>query len=330
MSGKRVVGGPTTISSVAVVGAGALGAMYAAHLADAGIDVTFVATGDRADRLRRAELTVNGTPYDIPVVDPTTGGHAPFDLVLVAVKAQQIDDSLDLVAPVVDERTTFLSVLNGLDSERVIGERFAPEQVLLSIALAMDSDREGTAVRYTSPGRLEIGDGPATRTGDGSPSERLVAVQELLDRAGLAWEAPADIEHQMWWKFLVNVGGNQASAVTGATYGQLREPGPARELMDALQQEVVAVANAEGVDLGPEDVRRWYAVLDGQPYDGRTSMLQDVMAGRPTEVDIFAGRVVELGAKHGIPTPYNQCMLWLLAASSQVSGVQDGGSTPVL
>ena len=134
----------------------------------------------------------------------------------------------------------------------------------------------------------------------------------------------------MWWKFLVNVGGNQASAVTGATYGQLREPGPARELMDALQQEVVAVANAEGVDLGPEDVRRWYAVLDGQSYDGRTSMLQDVMAGRPTEVDICAGRVVELGAKHGIPTPYNQCMLWLLAASSQVSGVQDGGSTPVL
>ena len=192
----------------------------------------------------------------------------PFDLVLVAVKAQQIDDSLDLVAPVVDERTTFLSVLNGLDSERVIGERFAPEQVLLCIALAMDSDRDGTAVRYTSPGRLEIGDGPATRTGDGSPSERLVAVQELLDRASLAWEAPADIEHQMWWKFLVNVGGNQASAVTGATYGQLREPGPARELMDALQQEVVAVANAEGVDLGPEDVRRWYAVLEGQPPRG--------------------------------------------------------------
>lgn len=303
-----------TISSVGILGAGALGAMYAAHLLDAGVDVSFVADGNRADRLRSAELTVNGTRYDIPVLDPTKDGHTPFDLVVVAVKAHQLTDSLDLITPVVDDRTTFLSVLNGLDSERIIGERFSPEQALLCIALAMDSDRDGSAVTYTSPGRLEIGDGPATRTPDGSPSDRLRAVQQVLDRAGLAWESPEDIEHRMWWKFLVNVGGNQASAVTGATYGQLREPGPARELMDALQQEVVAVANAEGVALGPEDVRRWYAVLDGQPYEGRTSMLQDVVAGRPTEVDVFAGRVVALGEQRGIPTPYNRCMLWILSA----------------
>ena len=317
-----------SITTVGVVGAGALGTMYAAHLAQAGVDVVFVATGPRAERLRQGDLIVNGTPVDIPVVDPTAGRHTPFDLVLVAVKAQQLEESLDLLAPVVDERTTFVSVLNGLDSEQVIGERYGADQVLLTIALAMDSDRDGSAVTWTRPGRLEIGD--RAPSDDGTPSARLRDVQQLLDRAGLAWDSPDDIEHRMWWKFLVNVGGNQASAVTGATYGRLREAGPARDLMAALQEEVVAVAAAEGVTLTPADVQRWYDVLDGQPAEGRTSMLQDVMAGRPTEVDVFAGRVVELGAKHGLPTPYNQCMLWLLAASSQVSGVQDGGSTPVL
>lgn len=303
-----------SITTVGVVGAGALGTMYAAHLAQAGVDVVFVATGTRAERLRQGDLTVNGTPVDIPVLDPTTGGRTPFDLVLVAVKAQQLEEALDLLAPVVDEGTTFVSVLNGLDSERVIGERFGVDRVLLTIALAMDSDRDGSAVTWTRPGRLEIGD--RAPSDDGTPSARLRDVQQLLDRAGLAWESPDDIEHRMWWKFLVNVGGNQASAVTGATYGALREPGPARELMAALQQEVVAVAAAEGVTLTPEDVQRWYDVLDGQPAEGRTSMLQDVMAGRPTEVDIFAGRVVELGARQGIPTPYNQCMLWVIGADA--------------
>ena len=303
-----------TITSVAVAGAGAMGAMYAAHLARGGLEVVLVASGERAERLRRGRLSVNDEPLEVPVFDPTTEEHAPFDLVLVAVKGTQLTECLDLVAPVVDDRTTFLSVLNGLDSETVIGERFGVDQVLLCIALAMDSDREGSAVRYTSPGRLEIGDGPGTRTPDGAPSERLLAVQAALDQAGLAWVAPEDIEHRMWWKFLVNVGGNQASAVTGTTYGGLREPGPARELMVALQDEVIAVGRAEGVDLGKADLDQWFAVLDGQPAEGRTSMLQDVVAGRPTEVDIFAGRVVELGRRYGIATPYNQSMLWVLSA----------------
>ncbi|GAA3614378.1 2-dehydropantoate 2-reductase [Marihabitans asiaticum] len=301
------------LESVAVVGAGALGAMYAAHLAAAEVEVVLVAAGERAERLRTQGLTVNGAPLDIPVLDPSTDGHAPFDLVLVAVKAAQLEDSLDLVAPLVGPDTTFVSVLNGLDSERVIGERFSPEQVLLCIALAMDAEREGSAVRYTAPGRLEIGDSPATVTPGEGGSERTEAVAELLDRAGIACTVHDDMTHRMWWKFLVNVGGNQASAATRTTYGRLRQE-PARSLMVALQDEVVAVAAAEGVRLTATDVQRWYDVLEGQPADGRTSMLQDVLAGRPTEVDIFAGRVVELGRRHGIATPYNQSMLWVLSA----------------
>lgn len=305
------------IESVAILGAGALGAMYAAHLADSGVPVVLVATGERAQRLRTTGLTVNGARLDVPVLDPADGDHDPLDLVLVAVKARQLDESLDLVAPLVGERTTFVSVLNGLDSEEVIGRRFGAQRVLLCIGLAMDAERAGSAIRYRSAGRLEIGDGPATRTPDGSPSPRALAVREVLERGGLTVEMPADMAHRVWWKFLVNVGGNQASAVTGATYGTLARSGPARDLMIALQDEVVAVAAAEGVTLDETDVQRWYDVLDRQTEEGRTSMLQDVQAGRETEVEIFAGRVVALGERHGIPTPYNQSMLWVLRARAE-------------
>src|SRR5699024_7962793 len=120
--------------------------------------------------------------------------------------------------------------------------------------------------------------------------------------------------HQMWWKFMVNVGINQPSAVLRTGYGGFQNPGPAYDLMMALIEEVRTVAAAEGVPLTDADVERWHAVLAGQPAEGKTSMHQDVLAGRPTEVDIFAGRVVELGRRNGIPVPFNQAMLWILSA----------------
>jgi 2-dehydropantoate 2-reductase len=111
---------------------------------------------------------------------------------------------------------------------------------------------------------------------------------------------------------MLNVGINQASAVLRAPYGAFAVEGDARSLMNALMSEVFLAAAAEGVELDESDLSRWYAVLDRQPVDGKTSMHQDVEAGRPTEVGIFAGEVVALGERHGIPTPYNQAMLWII------------------
>ncbi|WP_432559506.1 ketopantoate reductase family protein [Granulicoccus sp. GXG6511] len=304
------------ISSVAVVGAGAMGAMYAAHFARAGFPVRLVARGDRAARLADAGLTVNGEPLTAAVVDTAVGEHAPADLVLVAVKHQQLPEALDTIAPLVGADTTFLSVLNGLDSERIIAERFgAADRVLPCIALAMDAERSGAAVRYRQAGRLTFGD-PAETVGgsDPGPSERVRRVQRALDHAGLVWDTPADMQHAMWWKFMVNVGINQASAVLDAPYGKFQQDGPGRSLMWALMDEAIAVGRAEGVDLGEADRAKWDTVLAGQPPQGMTSMHQDVLAGRPTEVDIFAGRVVELGAKHGIATPHNQTLQWILSS----------------
>ena len=305
---------PHPIESVAVVGAGAMGAMYAAHFAEAGFEVVLVAEGERAERLRSHVPTVNGAPLRARVVDPSREHVDAVDLVLVAVKDRRLAEAVEIVAPLVGEHTTFLSVLNGLDSEAALAQRYGAERVPLTIALAMDAQRDGHAVTYRQAGRLTFGDSPAMARPDGRPSPRVVAVQQALDRAGLAWTTPADMQHAMWWKFMVNVGINQASAVLRAPYGAFRHDGPERSLMSALQDEVITVARAEGVALGPDDLARWHEVLAGQPEAGMTSMHQDVEAGRPTEVEIFAGRVVALGERHGLPTPYNQAMLWILRA----------------
>ncbi|MDO5498099.1 MAG: 2-dehydropantoate 2-reductase [Propionibacteriaceae bacterium] len=318
------------ISSVAVVGAGAMGAMYAAHFARAGFRVRLVARGDRARRLASAGLTVNGEPLAAEIVDTEQGDHEPADLVLVAVKHQQLGEALETVAPLVGPDTTFLSVLNGLDSEAAILERFGtPERVLPCIALAMDAERVGNnEIRFRQAGRLTFGDPAGAASEGGAPSERVRRVQRALDRAGLKWETPADMQRSMWWKFMVNVGINQATAVLDAPYGAFQHDGPARSLMWALIEEAIAVGRAEGVELGDDDRAMWDEVLSGQPAEGRTSMHQDVLAGRETEVDIFAGRVVELGEKTGIPTPHNQTLWWILSATSKQNRPLSGGDPP--
>lgn len=310
------------ITTVAVLGPGAMGGLYAAHFAAAGFPVLLPARGERATRLRERGLTVNGSRVPATVVDADEPADpAPVDLALVAVKYTVLTDALADLAPLVGPDTVVLSVLNGLRSEEVIDARFGAGHALPCMAMAMDAERVGDEVTYTQSGRLVFGEvsGPVA-------SPRVLRVQEALDRAGLAWLTPADMRREMWWKFMVNVGINQASAVLRAPYGAFRAQGDARSLMRALMDEAIAVANAEGVDLGPADLQRWDDVLAGQPDEGRTSMHQDVEAGRGTEVEIFAGEIVALGRRHGIPTPVNEVVRWVLrAGAARHGGASDRG-----
>lgn len=272
------------IQRVAIVGAGAMGGMYAAHFAAGGFDVGFVARGARAERLRGG-LTVNGTLLRADVIDPDAA--TPADLALFAVKDFQLADALTDAAGVVGSGTPVLSVMNGLDSEERIAAAFP--------------DADG--VRFRQAGTLAFG------RPDGVVDEVVAGVAAALDRAGLAWVTPPDMRHRLWWKFMVNVGINQASAMLRAPYGAFQSAGEARDLMWTLMGEVLLISAAEGVPLGDADLQAWDAVLANQPPAGMTSMHQDVEAGRRTEVASFAGRVVELGRRHGVPVPRNEEML---------------------
>lgn len=300
------------IKKVAILGAGAMGAFFASRFLEReGFWTTVVAGGERRERLERDGLVVNGKRYDVSVTSPDEEVEAA-DLIIVAVKHYHLPDGVHDLGNLVGEGTTILSVMNGLDSEEILGAAYGMDKVLYAVSVGIDAQRKGNEITYTKPGKHYFGEATNQEI-----STQVRRVQAAFERAGILYETPPDMIRILWWKFMINVGMNQASAVMRAPYGMFVTSADARALMEALMAEVIELAGAAGVNLTRADIDDWYAVLPTLAPQGRTSMLQDIEAGRKTEVEMFGGTVVALGKKHGIPTPMNQAVAWIIKVLEQ-------------
>ncbi|MBP6472289.1 MAG: 2-dehydropantoate 2-reductase [Chloroflexi bacterium] len=293
------------LDSVAVLGAGALGAFYASQFYQAGFATTLIARGARYAALQKEGVVVNERPFHIPVTHPDDG--YPVDLIIVALKHHHLGEALGDLRPFVGPHTLILSVMNGLDSEEIIGQMVGREKMLYCIAVGIDAVRDGHRVTYSAPGKLFFGEATNAEI-----SPRVQRVQAALARAGLVYETPPDMLRILWWKFMINVGMNQASAVMGAPYGVFQTLPAAQAVMKTLMDEVIALAQCASVNLSDQDITDWYGFLNTLSPQGKTSMLQDMEAGRKTEVEMFGGKVVTLGKTYGIPTPVNETLLRII------------------
>ncbi|MDQ1333131.1 MAG: 2-dehydropantoate 2-reductase [Thermodesulfobacteriota bacterium] len=294
----------SSIESISLIGTGAMGSFYASKLFDMDQKcISLIADGERYARLKGKGFFVNNRHYDLPVMRPEDESP-PSDLVIVAVKHHHLPKAISDIRNRIGENTVLLSVMNGIDSEAQLGAAYGMEKVLYAVAVGIDALREGNRLTYTTQGRLFFGEAK-----NPVASQRVKDVQALFDRAAIAYETPVDMIRVLWWKFMINVGINQASAVLRAPYSAFQTSQKAKELMESAMREVMAIAKEAMVDLSEKDIENWYSVLAGLSPRGKTSMLQDVEAGRKTEVDMLAGKVIELGKIYGIPTPVNERIL---------------------
>ncbi len=300
------------IQKVAILGAGAMGAYFAARFFDTpGFSTVLIASGQRLERLKKDGIVVNGKPYFIPAIRPEEA-DTPVDLIIVALKHHQLAEAVQALGKLVGDATTFLSVMNGLESEETIGAIYGMDKILYAISLGIDAQRQGNQVTYTNPGRHFFGEAE-----NSSISPKVRRVQAAFEKAGISYETPPDMTRMLWWKFLINVGINQASAVTRAPYAVFQSNPDAQGLMEALMQEVVTLAKASNVNLTQQDIRNWYPVLQTLSPQGKTSMLQDIEAGRKTEVEAFSGKVIELGKALAVPTPVNHAIFQIIRVLEQ-------------
>ncbi|HET7839372.1 MAG TPA: ketopantoate reductase family protein [Rectinemataceae bacterium] len=296
------------IEEVLIVGAGAVGSAVAGMI-DRGLpgSVRLLAAPPRSEPLREQGLILNGERRDFGLVAPGEGGAA--DLVIVAVKQHQLGRAIEDMSSHVGPETLILSLMNGIESEDLLAAAFGRERVPWAMILGIDAVRLGRETRYSSAGKIHFGD---ARNPRGAWSARISRIAAFFDRCGLGYAVPEDMIRSLWFKFMINAGVNQASAVLRAPYAVFQASEPARRLMHAAMREVIALSAALGTGLVEADLGLWETTLSGLRPDGKTSMLQDIEAGRKTEVEAFAGKVVELGSSLGVPVPVNEALLLII------------------
>jgi 2-dehydropantoate 2-reductase len=300
------------IETVAILGLGAIGSMYAAklHEYNPGL-LRVIADSERISRYRGNGITINGQTYSFNYIEPENG--SPVDLVMVAVKQHHLSKTIDEMKQFIGQDTMIISLLNGISSEEIIGERYGMDRMLFSFVVGTDPVREGTNTRFSKTGDIVFG----VRKDD-PDREKVDAVRDLFQRTGIQFRIPEDILREQWWKFMLNVGINQCSAILKAPYGVFQIINDARELLKSASREVIAIAQKSGIDLREEDIDRGVAILKTLSPDGKTSMLQDVEAGRKTEVEIFSGTVIELGRKYNVDTPVNRSLYLIIRSIEQM------------
>lgn len=303
------------MNKVRILGAGAIGLGVASQMIKGGLTPEFVCDESRFERYASSVFYVNNEPVQIEAVTPEMVTE-PADLVIVAVKYNHLETALELLEGSVGENTVIISLLNGIDSEVMIGKRWGMDKVVHAFIVEIDAVKEGNTLYFTNPGIIVYGDL------GGEINDKVKKATEIFEATGMGHRHSYEIEKDMWWKFMINVGINQASAVLGAPYQVFQTNSYARDIMNDAMMEVITLSQAMGINLDRSDLKRWYDILDKMGPSKKTSMLQDVEAGRKTEVEMFAGTVCALGQKHGVSTPANIMLYNMIKAFEQMHGIR--------
>lgn len=321
---------------ICIFGAGAIGGYMGAKLAKAGADVSLVARGPHLAAMRDKGLTLieEGERFTVPVTaseDPAELG--PQDYVIITLKAHSVPPVVDRMQPLIGEGTTIVSGVNGvpwwyfhglegplaqthLESVDPGGAQwrgFGPDRVLGCVVYPAAEVIEPGTIRHIEGNRFSLGE-PS-----GEKSERAMRLSQALNSVGLKAPVRPRIRDEIWVKLWGNLSFNPISALTHATLDVLCTDTGTRAVARAMMVEAQEIAENLGVKF-PIDVDKR---IDGGAAVGahRTSMLQDLDAGRPMEIDALVSAVQELGQLTQTPTPTIDTVLALIRLRARSAGL---------
>lgn len=304
---------------IAIVGAGGLGASFGAMLFRAGVDVTLI----EIDRRRVDEISAKGLDIILPdgseenckikiTDDPATVGVV--DLVQISVKGYHTEIAARNALPMVGPKTYVLSVQNGLGNLRQIEKSILKEQILGGVTALSAMPLGLNKVKFNGGiGGVRFG------RFDGKVDSKLEKIAQTMTAAGLETHIiDGDIRVPIWRKLLANAG-NCVAAMSGFTGNQLLACAETGKLTAMLANETALVARSEGLDFEELKDAGGYVLNKCLPgvKDNKISMLQDVEAGRRTEIDTLNAEIAKVGAANGIATPANDVMTLLIKAREQ-------------
>lgn len=295
------------IKSVAVLGAGAVGSYVIWGLAERkDIKLGVIAEGERYQRLKEKGCAINGATYHPEVWTPEEANGV--DLLIVSLKYGALRGALDSIKKIVGKETIVMSLMNGVDSEDIISQVIDRSHVLPAI-IKVASHKEEDGYHFDPDTTIGIIFGEYEAPYN---SERVKAVEALFGNTGIHYRATEFAVEEIWSKFRLNVCNNLPQAIIGAGVGCYGDSEHMQAIRNGLKRELEAIAQAKGIDLNKaSDVSgRGSAV----PPKARYSTLQDLDAGRHTEIDMFSGALMRMGKELGIATPYNEYTYHIIKA----------------
>lgn len=301
---------------IAVLGAGAMGSLYGGSLAEAGHDVVFIDVWqDQVKALNDHGLYIETDGKERLVQNIRAVQQAsvldPVDLVIVFVKATFTFEAMKGAENLIGQDTMVLTLQNGLGNVEKLNDIVGAAHVI-----AGTSGHGATLLR---PGHIRHAGKGLTVIGDqnGQKSSRILALAEVLGQSGFVTEISRNVMGLIWTKLLMNIGINALTALTGLKNGQLLDFPETESLMATAVAEACAVAQAKGIVLEHDDPLGHVKEVARNTAENSSSMLQDVSAGRQTEIAVINGAVSDEGRRLGIETPVNDVLTRLISVKQK-------------
>jgi 2-dehydropantoate 2-reductase len=295
--------GPAPLTMrIAVFGTGGVGGFFGAKLALAGNDVVFVARGRHLAAIREAGLRVESStgPMHVRNAQATDDPSSvpPVDVVMFCVKLGDVENAAAQTKPLVATGGVVIPFQNGLDSPEILKRVLGPQKVLGGVAYIAATIREPGVIAHTGTmARLRVGPFP------GGSAERAARFAETCRAAGFDVDVSADIRPALWEKFCMLAAMSGCTCLARQPIGVVRSDPELRATFQAAIAEAWTVGRAMGIALADDYVAKQMAWADTLPADMRSSMLQDLTAGRRLEAPWLSGAVVRLAAESGLDAP---------------------------
>lgn len=306
---------------IAVFGTGGVGGYFGGRLAQHRQDVTFIARGANLVAIRDAGLKVESldgdfTVHPVNVTDsPKTVGSV--DLILLAIKAWQLEDAIEQMKPMVGESTVILPLLNGMEHMDSLFAQFGAHVIGGFCRISAFIGKPGVICHVGVKPYIAYGEW------DNSKSERIQSIHDLFcSISSIVAEIPVDIQTAMWEKFIFIAGTSGVGAYTRQTIGEYRANPETRAMLQHAMQETSAIAYAKGVNLAADFVDFTMKRIDTIDPNITASMQKDIMAGKPSELNQQTGAVIRMGKAVGVATPTHEKIFAALLPFEQKARAQ--------
>ena len=290
---------------VAVIGTGAVGGYFGARLAEAGHQVTFLARGQHLDTMLKSGLRVISPKGDVHLQDVDATDQIAkiptVDLMLLGVKAWQVEDILPGLKSSLTDSTLVLPLQNGVEAPALISAILGKQYALAGLCrIIAERTSPGVITHHSFEPTISLGEL------DGVVSERVDKLKRIFEEAGIKAETPDDLQLALWKKFLFITAVSGLGGITRATIGEFRSNTITRAMLEELLKEIVAVGRAHSVAFEQDAVDKMLAFIDTLDEAATASMQRDIMEGRPSELEAQTGAVVRLAEVKGVEVPQNR------------------------